>query len=405
MAVHNPLYTEGAVLLDTKPTVNFYAQLLQRQQAKKDALDQYYQKALTDVTPAGMRNKDVIGGWSQKLADWQEFAMNPENRKKLLNPRLDNYKTQTEFNQRHQDLINDAQRSKQEAEEEKLVNQHRLSGKWNPTEEDIHLLDRKAKSIYDASRLDDTGNEPDLTGLSFNMPEFTPLQETQLYKSATQNLKKSKILDTTKQRFDNTAAMIYTPYSMKLSNDQIKSAGDIAAANLTKPALVHYENIMHNPELYSAANTAYKQIYGSNDFIDSPEKMAKGVMAIHGLSDVETGEDKAINYKLRADIQNRNSLNRLYAYANIQGKNPEIIEQNIDGLMAQHLQDAQNNNGEIVTDAETYKAITGADKGSKSVLKLDPVTHIYEYGRRNIITGEFESSGKVPFDLAIWESD
>lgn len=302
-------YGVGAVVFNHDPTLKLQAQILARQQAKRDALDQYYQKALTDVTPAGMRNKDVIGGWSQKLADWQSFAMNPENRKYLINPKLDNYKTVTEFNQRHQDLINDAQRSKKEAEEEKLINQHRLNGKWNPTEDDIRLLDRKAKSIYESGRLDEAGNEPDLTELSFNMPEFTPAEEIQLYKSATQGLQKSKSIDASKQRLDNTSGLIYTPFKKQYTIDQIKSIGNLAAANLTKRAKAKYDNIMHDPQLHRVANDAYQQVYGSDDFIDSPEKMAKGVMAIHALSDVETGEDKAVNYSLRE----QNAMKHIYA--------------------------------------------------------------------------------------------
>lgn len=67
MALINPsaLYTEGAVKLDTTPSLNFYAQLLAKKQAKKDALDQYYQK-LMDTTQGRenqMRPIDIEEGW------------------------------------------------------------------------------------------------------------------------------------------------------------------------------------------------------------------------------------------------------------------------------------------------------------------------------------------------------
>jgi len=304
------LYSGGAVVFNSQPSVNFYAQLMQRQQAKRDALDQYYQKALMDVTPAGMRNVDITGGFTKKLNDWQEFAMNPQNRKYLLNPRLDQYKTATQFNQMHADLLSDIQKSKEAAADEKTLNTYRLNGRWNPTDDDLNIAHNMGLSIYDPIRKD-----VGLNDLSVNMPQYTPLQEKQAYQAATQGLKPSKTLNPQNQRIDKQAGLIYTPFTISYTPEQVKQIADTYGSNLTRSALSHYEQLMHDPNIYDAASKAYQQVYGNNDIIDNPIKMAKGIAAIHALGDVQTGEDKAPNYTQReADV-----MKHIYVNASLRG--------------------------------------------------------------------------------------
>jgi len=129
-----------------------------------------------------------------------------------------------------------------------------------------------------------------------NVPQFTPLQEKQLYQSAIPSTTaKTKTPDITKQRKDLVTGQVFTPYTKQYTPEQIKNIADVAASNLDRSATVHYEQLMHDPTIYDAATQAYQKIYGANELIDSPQKMAKGVMAIHALSDIETGEDKATN--------------------------------------------------------------------------------------------------------------
>lgn len=68
MAVQNPsnLYTGGAVLFDNQPTVNLYGQLLQRKQAKMDALDEYDKRRMNSINDAGVRDVDRQG-FDQRL--------------------------------------------------------------------------------------------------------------------------------------------------------------------------------------------------------------------------------------------------------------------------------------------------------------------------------------------------
>jgi len=60
MAIHNPsdLYTFGDVKINTQPSVNMYAQLLQKKQAREDALDAYERNRMSRINDKGMRDID-----------------------------------------------------------------------------------------------------------------------------------------------------------------------------------------------------------------------------------------------------------------------------------------------------------------------------------------------------------
>lgn len=397
------LYTGGAVQFNTAPSVNFYAQLLAKQQAKKDALNQYYQKAISDVTPAGMRNIDITNGFSKKLNDWQEFALNPENRKYLENPRLDGYKATTRFNQMHSDLMADIQRSKEAAANEKTLDTLRTNGKWNPTDDDMEVAHKMGLSIYDQNRRKDNGQDYDIGDLSVNVPQFTPLQEKQLYQSAIpSNAAKTKIPDTTKQRIDRQSGMIYTPFTKQYTTDQIKNISDVAAANLDRSAQVHYEQLMHDPNIYDAATQAYQKVYGANQLIDSPQKMAKGIMAIHALSDVETGEDKAQNYAQReADVRSHIRLAHI-----LSGNDAATINQNVDSIIKTDIENANNNDGVVPTTQAKFKALTGQNYNPKlDVLKIDGNGNYSVFKKtRNPDTGELTETLTKVSDIPYMES-
>ena len=63
MAVQNDprLYSAGAVVFDSSPSTNLYGNLLQRRQAKMDALDEYDKQRINSINPNGVRDKDREG--------------------------------------------------------------------------------------------------------------------------------------------------------------------------------------------------------------------------------------------------------------------------------------------------------------------------------------------------------
>jgi len=104
--------------------------------------------------------------------------------------------------------------------------------------------------------------------------------------------------------------------------------------------------------------------------------------------------------KAQQERSARNSLARMYVYANIQDRKPETIGRNIDNLIGQHIEDARGNNGEVVTDNATFESITGKKKTGSSVLLFDEANNKYTYGTKDGTTGEVKVVGEVPIDLA-----
>jgi hypothetical protein len=280
-------FSGGAVVAPQGRQLNVYANLLAKQDAKRDALEQYYQKALTETTPTGMRSKDIIGGWNQKLKDWQNFGI--ENKKYLLNPQLDDYKTLTEFNNRHSDLMADIEKSKRAAQDEKDIYALNKTGKWTPTGEldqntgkftpgsDLDIKERLSKSIYDPTRLDEKGNEPSVSDFSINAPDLTPQQLLQANKNVEFDFKrgKQKVGEETRNPI---TGKVEQQYHDVFQPEQIMKMADNygAMVNGNKSLTKHYNNMLHSGDLehLDKLNQAYHSIY-PNGQMDTPAELAK----------------------------------------------------------------------------------------------------------------------------------
>lgn len=111
MAINLPqgLYTAGAVPIDTSGYSNFISQLAFKQQARQDALNEYYQNTNKDINPNGLRSQDTQG-FLDKYTDFTNYYN--QNRQAIQNPRLDGGQAQAEYNARHQDMLAYANMSK-----------------------------------------------------------------------------------------------------------------------------------------------------------------------------------------------------------------------------------------------------------------------------------------------------
>lgn len=111
MAINLPqgLYTAGAVPFDTSGYSDFLSQLAFKQQARQDALNEYYQNTNKDINPNGLRSQDTQG-FLDKYSDFTNYYN--QNRAAIQNPRLDGGQAQAEYNSRHQDMLAYANMSK-----------------------------------------------------------------------------------------------------------------------------------------------------------------------------------------------------------------------------------------------------------------------------------------------------
>ena len=171
----NP-YAGGDVVFNSTPFTQIYLQDLQRKKARRDALEQYYNNLTTNINTAGVRNPD-INDIAQKTNDWRNFYA--QNRDKIADPRKDNYKALTEFQQRHQDILNSAAKSKNEAAVDMELGKQLFALKQNDTvtQEDLDIADKRNKfSIFQPEFYKEDGHTP--YGLSdFTIGAAMPTQE------------------------------------------------------------------------------------------------------------------------------------------------------------------------------------------------------------------------------------
>lgn len=160
----------------------------------------------------------------------------------------------------------------------------------------------------------------------------------------------------------------------------------------------------------------FKNAYGAIEFpessnMSSASRTAKLLAMQHAIQNKPSA---TVSYKPNTDaITNRredftremtekrhqNSLARLYVYAGIQDRKPEAIGRNIDEMIAQHIQYARDNNGEVVVDNDTWESLTGVPQTKNSVLMVDESGN-YQYGKKDPTTGKVEVWKPVPFQLA-----
>ncbi|HEY8659878.1 MAG TPA: hypothetical protein VIM07_04425 [Chitinophagaceae bacterium] len=336
MPLINPsnLYHGAAVVLDSSPTVKFAAQLMAHQQAKRDALDQYYSK-LQDQTLGQedkMRPQDIQNdpngkykGWGSDFNDLQMFYMNPENKKNILNPSKDGYKTLNQYNAMHSSLIAKARDSKSAAADDKVIDTHRLSGKWNPTDADFNEVHQLSKSIYDKTRQiteqDPTSGlpitrDPSVSNLSVNYPAFDATKQMQFDKNVVGGIKPEKTYNEKNARVDKTTGEIFLPFNESYSPEKIKTIADNAGKiNLRSPEGIHYtqqlNELAKNPDALETASKLYQSVYGKTNtdgnpnLVDTPQKVAQTEQIMKLQQAGKSGEEKVTDWQTKQRLQNQ----------------------------------------------------------------------------------------------------
>lgn len=281
----NPnMFNGGAVVFNSAPFLNLALQNEAKKRAKDDAIDKYLIDQSKAVTPTGMRAKDIEGGWSAKAQQWQELGI--RGKKNIANPALDGYKTINEFNRLKNELLADAERSKQEGKDEDLLIKLRAEGKWNPTDEDLSIANDKSLSIYDKNRKNRGLNE-----LSVNRPPFDP---SKFITDVTAGRTRVKSVD--KYELDPKSGLRTNYVSQGYAPEEVKSMADNAPFIMEKDpsAKIAFERMRENPEKLAELQRAYSSIY-PNDLVDTNEKAAKAyaIMSVGG----RTGQGReVVNY-------------------------------------------------------------------------------------------------------------
>lgn len=291
------LFTGGAAVLpqqSVNPYMRYLMQMQYHQNAREQALAQYYNKLQNGINPAGVRAIDM-DGWRKKVEDWQQYG--EEHREALVNPRLDGGKAQTTFQQMHTDLLGDVQKSKESGANEMLVKRaYDLDPKKRmlASNNDSKAIHAMSLSIYDPGHYKEDGvSTYSPNDLSFNAPPFDLKKQSDLSRILTRGLKVTKTPDFKNKTIDTGAQRVIVPYRQSYSPDALKEIGNRAAtAYDSDPSMQsYYDNKIHDQDTYNRLNQAGKSVYGNDFDIGMDGRKAASAEAILNNSAVQTGTD------------------------------------------------------------------------------------------------------------------
>lgn len=271
----NP-WAAGAVVFNTQPYAAFYERQMLRQQAKQDALENYFKDLGKNVTSAGMRSQDVPV-LLQKNKDWQEFYMH--NKAAILNPKLDNGQAYSQYMRGYQDQLGLTSESKNEAKKDQDLAKLR----FNP--EAKHIFD-DPKFIEDKELDDLPIGDPKRKRFDLSTAALPPkpigVKELDAYnKYLTGKIQFDKIPGEVENIGGfKTRTPIYTQYSPENQKKIGANAADAYDTDRTwrNEAVKFFDQIKDDPIELDRYNKVYKSLY-DND-IDTPREawIAKGIL-------------------------------------------------------------------------------------------------------------------------------
>jgi hypothetical protein len=284
MALINPsnLYSGGQGIL-RDDFVNFVA----NQQAKRKAIDeasnQYFEKALREVNPAGVRTNDQPY-INQRISELQTYWL--QNKDAIKKGGL----PQQEFLRMVNERKFDIDTSKYRSGVLDTLGKAKFAGTYNPREDDLKIIDVFNLPINDPRSKKQDGTEYSLADFSASAKPLTTKDIVDFKKAAIGSFKPTYDKDTAQVRYGDSGKILVTK---KFTPDAVKAIGEEAAALVTgnKRLKWHYEDLMNNsPTEVEKATKALQRVYGdkfpdgSNVLADTPFKMAQGLMINDALN-------------------------------------------------------------------------------------------------------------------------
>lgn len=262
------LYSGGAFKVDVSPLLQVIKQRQAEKKAARDAAAKYFSGLKDKINTAGVRSVDLEGGLQGKIDNWVNQGVS--NLDKISK----GGQSYSDFVKGYQGILGDIEKSKNRAKFETDLGKAQFEGKYDPDADDLHVISKVGKSIYDPESYKQDGiSEYTYGDIPSNVPPFDPNKQTQFF---TATFGKSKpTYDESRSRVDNVTGTVFVP---KEYNDE--SVKEIAenAKNVfygDRSAQKHYKNQLGNESWMKDANKAYQSIYGDKYMVDSPEKAAQ----------------------------------------------------------------------------------------------------------------------------------
>lgn len=286
------IYSGGAVEFDSTPTVNLANQIMNRQMAKSEALEQHYQNQFKNVNPAGMRTQD-IPQFTAKVNEWQQFYQ--QNKKAIRNPRLDGGKAASEFQARMQDAVALTQQSKNEQKKyEDLVPLLRDPEKRSRIPESF----LQGLAAHELPLGDPNRKSLDLSTLNFDAKPFDVTMQQKYLQGAQQGLKMDEQITgvtTDPKSFMQTVTTTSSLGPEAKGAIQSRAAG----AYVSDPSFKSFiDEQAANPNMVKQYNDVYKKAYGKD--ISTPEDLA-AAWTLNSIQDNITKQKSEADWKARQD--------------------------------------------------------------------------------------------------------
>ena len=283
-APSNP-YASGAVVFDSTPYTEFYIREQQKEQAKDEALDKYFQEWDKSINPAGMRNVDTQD-FLNLINENKDFYF--KNKAAIKNPALDGGRAYNEWSSRGKSAMGLVAQSKDLAGKEDLINKSIIAAKQKglPITDRVVLdLERFRQPIKSKNWRDFNPDNLDFQPKPFDPTRFTKDIFGDI-KFSTKLVSETKLPET--KQIKKVMEEVMPDEALPL----IKSRA--AAAYTTSPSVKEYVDAsMQDPMKFQKLNSLYSSRFKRN--IESAEDMAAAVAL--SFSPVGTKKDVIIDDK------------------------------------------------------------------------------------------------------------
>lgn len=387
------LYSAGNVVLDSSPYMRLAAQERARQQAVKDASFRHYSELPDKLNTAGVREQDWNdatghggGSISENIDKQKQYFL--QNSKAIIKG---NTPESFNYSKMHQNNLRDIAVSKSEGKQEVKTGQLHLTGKFNPRDEDLPVIDSMHKSIFDKSAYKPEGGRYGFNDLSINVPAYDVKRQQELDKAIFNgiSLQRKKNADGTlaEPKFDVNGEKVIN--TMAYDPKDIYNVGQKAAQLASADKSVYYgmKDALKDADQVKIASEMLSKVAGMPIVADTPQQMAAGLFMHKAEQTQKEQEEKDVNAanKFKAlMLARRQAFTRAENEKKEKGKNKRLA------LMQQYnIPDLYND--VLSTSSTNYKVkdpTTGVDINTDLIDVTNKTEQQKEdlYGKRNTTT-------------------
>lgn len=380
----NP-WAAGAVVIDQRPFLAFYERQMAREQAKQDALENYFKGLDKNITSAGMRSQDVPA-LLQKNKDWQQHYM--QNKSAILNPKLDNGAAYNKYMSGYQDQIALTNESKQAYKNKEELGKLKFNKDFSYVFDDPDIINKIASD--DLPIGDPKRQAFDMTNAMLPPKPIGTKEKEEFTKYIIGDVKPDKIPGTP---LNVGNFQTQTPITHQYSEQNKKIFGDRAAdvydtdRNWRANAVQTFKEVQHNPVLHNQLNAIHKKYYGTD--VDSPRDafVAKTILD-HDI--------KTMEYQKGEDIYGRELAMENVRFGHqkqLKKEDQNILDNWVVNYWNQRFNDAK---------AEQPKAIIAPDPNNPLTYKFKVVKQL---NPDKIMNEALQNSGVYPNEVYVTEDN